>query len=481
MPTTKSSHLNRVPRVAVLILAAGKGTRLKSKHPKVLHEVGGKPLLAHVVSAATKVVPASDVFAVIGYEADRVRQAVAHTGINFILQKEQRGTGHALMVAREALASYDQIIVLSGDAPFISPQTIQALRDFHCSKHSAMTILTAQLQDPTGYGRVIRKNKKSHEVKAIVEEKSATPAQCKVREINAGFYGFAAKLLFEHIDKLKNDNSHGEYYLTDLAAILGKAKQRVMAVVASDPYEILGSNTRAEIVDIDHRMRMAKCQQLMTEGVTVFYPETCVIDCDVEIGTDTIVEPFVQILGKTRVGSDCRIRSYTVINNSVIGDGVLILPACVLDEARVMKGAVLGPYSRLRPGSEIGEGAHVGNFVETKKTRLGKGSKANHLTYLGDTEIGEGVNIGAGTITCNYDGVRKHTTVIEDGAFIGSDSTLVAPVKIGQGAYVGAGSCITDDVPPDSLAIGRARQIVKDGWTKARGSTRQKSDKPVPS
>jgi len=478
MPKAKSNPSHRVPRVAIAIMAAGKGTRLKSKHPKVLHEVGGRPLLAYVIAAASKVVPPNDVYAIIGHEADRVRQAVAQTGINFILQKEQRGTGHALMVARDALASYDLVIVLSGDAPLISAQTIQKLLDFHSAKHPAMTILTAQLHDPTSYGRVIRKNRHSPEVKTIVEEKSATPAQRKIQEINSGFYAFDAKLLFSHIDKLSNENAHGEFYLTDMAAILRKAKEHVMAVAASDPHEILGSNTRAEMMDIDQHMRMAKCRQLMTEGVTIFYPQTCVIDWDVEIGPDTTVEPFVQILGTTRIGSDCRIRSYSVINNSVIGEGVLIRPGCVLDEANVMKGAELGPYSRLRPGSEIGERAHVGNFVETKKTRLGKGSKANHLSYLGDSEIGEGVNIGAGTITCNYDGERKHATVIEDGAFIGSDSTLVAPVKVGKGAYVGAASCITDDVPADSLAIARARQIVKEGWTKAKRAGR-KLDKPI--
>ena len=460
-------------------MAAGKGTRLKSKHPKVLHEVGGKPLLAHVIAAASKVVPVEDVYAIVGHEADRVRQAVAHTGISFILQKEQRGTGHALMTAREALAPYDQVIVLSGDAPLITAQTIEQLRDFHTAKHPAMTILSAQLHDPTGYGRVIRAGQKTSAVKAIVEEKSATPAQRKIHEINSGFYAFDAKALFAHINDLRNENPHGEFYLTDMAAILRKAKKSVMAVAANDPHEILGSNTRAEMVDIDQRMRMAKCRQLLTEGVTIFYPQTCVIDCDVEIGADTVIEPFVQILGNTRIGSECRVRSYTVINNSVIGDGVVILPACMLDESRVMNGAVVGPYSRLRPGSEIGENAHVGNFVETKKTRLGKGSKANHLSYLGDSEIGEGVNVGAGTITCNYDGVHKHMTVIEDGAFIGSDSTLVAPVKVGRDAYVGAASCITDDVPADSLAIGRAKQIVKEGWVKAKRASREKSDKPV--
>jgi bifunctional UDP-N-acetylglucosamine pyrophosphorylase/glucosamine-1-phosphate N-acetyltransferase len=479
MPKAKSSLPKRAPRVAIIIMAAGKGTRLKSRHPKVLHEVGGKPLLAHVIAAATKVAPAQDVFAVIGHEADRVRQAVADTGVGFVLQAEQRGTGHALMVAREALASYDEVIVLSGDAPLISSQTIAKLRDFHNSKHPAMTILTAQLEDPTGYGRLIRKSQKGPDVKAIVEEKSATAAQRKIHEINSGFYAFDAKLLFAHIDELSNDNPHGEFYLTDMAAILGKARKPVMAVAATDSHEILGSNTRGELVDIDQRMRLAKCQQLMADGVTIFYPQTCVIDCDVEIGPDTTVEPFVQILGKTRIGSDCRIRSYTVISNSVISDGVSILQACVLDGAQVMKGAIVGPYSRLRPGSEIGEGAHVGNFVETKKTRLGKGSKANHLTYLGDSEIGEGVNIGAGTITCNYDGEHKHKTVIEDGAFIGSDSTLVAPVRVGKSAYIGAASCITEDVPPDSLAIGRSHQIVKEGWVKAKRAGRQKSNDAV--
>jgi bifunctional UDP-N-acetylglucosamine pyrophosphorylase/glucosamine-1-phosphate N-acetyltransferase len=468
-----------VPRVAIAIMAAGKGTRLKSKHPKVLHEVGGKTLLAHVIAAAIKVVPQQDVYAIVGHEAERVRQAVAATGINFIVQKEQRGTGHALMVAREALAPYDQVIVLSGDAPLIRAQTIQQLRDFHNSNHPAMTILTAKLYDPTGYGRVIRNGQKSADVKAIIEEKSATPAQRKIAEVNAGFYAFDSKILFSNIDKLSSDNSHHEFYLTDMAETLRRAKQRVMALAASDPDEILGSNTRAEMVEIDQRMRLAKCRQLMAEGVTIFFPQTCVIDSDVVIGPDTSIEPFVQILGNTSIGSDCRVRSYSVINNSVIGDGVLIRPGCVLDEAHVMKGAELGPYSRLRPGSEIGEGAHVGNFVETKKTRLGKGSKANHLSYLGNAEIGEGVNIGAGTITCNYDGEHKHPTIIEDGVFIGSDSTLVAPVKVAKGAYVGAASCITDDVPPDSLAIGRARQIVKEGWRTARRASREKPDSPV--
>jgi bifunctional UDP-N-acetylglucosamine pyrophosphorylase / glucosamine-1-phosphate N-acetyltransferase len=455
-------------------MAAGKGTRLKSKHPKVLHEVGGKPLLAHVIAAAAKVVPAQDIYAIIGHEAERVREAVQHTGINFILQEPQKGTGHALMVAREALCPYDQVIVLYGDAPLITARTISVIRDFHQSRRPAMTILTARLTDPTGYGRVIRKSAKSDEVQAIVEEKSANPAQKKIKEINSGSYMFEVEPLYRHIDKLGTENPHGEFYLTDMAAIFRKEKERVLAVEAGDPREILGANTRAEMVDIDQHLRMAKCRELMAQGVTIFYPQSCVIDRDVEIGADTVIEPFVQILGNTRIGSDCRIRSYSVIRNSTIGDEVVIRPGCVIDESQVKAGAMLGPYSHLRPGSEIGEDAHVGNFVETKKIKLGKGSKANHLTYLGDAEIGDNVNVGAGTITCNYDGVHKHKTVIEDGVFVGSDATLVAPVRVGKGAYIGAASCITEDVPADSLALGRSQQVVKEGWAKAKRATRGK-------
>ena len=471
MPTAKAGHPNLTPRTAIAIMAAGKGTRLKSKHPKVLHEVGGKPLLAHVIEAAIKVVPAKDVYAIIGHEADRVREAVAHTGVSFVLQKEQRGTGHALLTAREALSPYDVVIVLSGDAPLITASTIEKLRDFHISRKAAMTLLTARMDNPTGYGRIIRKSAKNDEVEAIVEQNSLAAAQKKIREVNAGFYAFAVAPLFRNIEKLSTNNPHRELYLTDMAEILSKNKERVVAIETSDAYEVLGGNTRAELVDIDQRIRTAKYQQLMAGGVTIFYPQTCIIDSDVEISADTTIEPFVQILGATRIGSDCRVRSYSVISNSMVGDGVLVRPGCVIDGARIDKAAVIGPYTHLRPGSEIGEGAHVGNFVETKNIRLGKGSKANHLTYLGDAEIGEGVNVGAGTITCNYDGVNKHKTVIEDGVFIGSDATLVAPVRIGKGAYVGAGSCLTDDVPADSLALGRARQVVKQGWAKSKRSS----------
>jgi bifunctional UDP-N-acetylglucosamine pyrophosphorylase/glucosamine-1-phosphate N-acetyltransferase len=461
------------PRVAIAIMAAGKGTRLKSKHPKVLHEVGGKPILAHVIATAQKVVPAKDIYVIIGHEAERVREAVAGAGVNFVLQTEQRGTGHALMVAREALSGhehgygYDQIIVLSGDAPLITAATIKRLSDFHRGQNATMTLLSATLEDPYGYGRVVRKGN-GPEVQAIVEEKSATAEQKKIREINSGFYAFSAPELYEHIDHLSTENAHGEYYLTDMAGVFHKARKKVVAIETGDAGEVLGSNTRAEMMDLDLRMRLAKCRELMAEGVTIFYPQTCVIDSEVEVGADTVIEPFVQLLGRTTVGADCRIRSYSVIRNSTIGDRVTVKPGTIMEESSVAAGAVLGPYSHLRPGSDIGEGAHLGNFVETKKIKLGKGSKANHLSYLGDAEIGDGVNIGAGTITCNYDGVNKHKTVIEDGVFVGSDSTLVAPIKIGRGAYVAAASCITEDVPADALAFGRARQSTKEGWAQAK-------------
>jgi bifunctional UDP-N-acetylglucosamine pyrophosphorylase/glucosamine-1-phosphate N-acetyltransferase len=455
-------------------MAAGKGTRLKSQLPKVLHEVGGKPLLEHVIRAAQRIVDAKDVYAIIGHEADRVRAAMQHTGVNFVLQAEQRGTGHALMVAQDALARYDMVIVLSGDAPMISSETIAKLRDFHLEQRAAMTLLSAALEDPTGYGRVLRKAAKNAEVLGIVEEKSASAAQKKIREINSGFYVFNIKDLYLYIGDLSTENAHKEYYLTDMAKVFRKARRRVVAWQTATPAEVLGGNTRAELAGIDRQMRSSKCRQLMADGVTVFYPETCVIDADVEIAPDTVIEPFVQLLGMSRIGENCRVRSYSVIRDSILGDGVMVRPGSIIEGARVGSGAVIGPYSHLRPGSEIGEGAHVGNFVETKKITLGKGSKANHLTYLGDAEIGAGVNIGAGTITCNYDGVHKHKTVIGDDVFIGSDSTLVAPVRIAKGAYVGAASCITDDVPEDALAVGRGRQVVKEGWAGEKRAQREK-------
>jgi bifunctional UDP-N-acetylglucosamine pyrophosphorylase/glucosamine-1-phosphate N-acetyltransferase len=456
---------------AIVILAAGKGTRLKSRRPKVLHEIGGRPLLAHVVAAASKVVPADNIFAIIGYEADKVRAALESSGIGFVLQREQRGTGHAMMEAAEALKGFDHVLVLSGDVPLITQETIARVRDFHLGRGAAMTILTAEPTDPTGYGRIFRKTadgNQTDEVARIVEQKALRNNEAEQREINSGIYAFAVGPLYAHIGKIGTDNAHGEYYLTDVVPLLDKAGEKVVALRAEDSNEVLGVNTRMELAELDAKLRARKARELMLAGTTIFRPETCDIDEDVEIGTDTVIEPCVQLIGKTKIGADCRIRSYSVISNCEIGDKVLIRPGCMLEDSIVRDGAELGPYSHLRPGSDIGEGAHVGNFVETKKTRLGKRSKANHLTYLGDAEIGEGVNVGAGTITCNYDGTNKTKTIIDDGAFIGSDTTLVAPVRVGRNSYVAAATCVTEDVPEDALAIGRAPQANKEGWAKER-------------
>jgi bifunctional UDP-N-acetylglucosamine pyrophosphorylase/glucosamine-1-phosphate N-acetyltransferase len=460
---------------AIVIMAAGKGTRLKSRRAKVLHEIGGEPLLAHVIKAAQQVVPAEHIHVIVGHQAESVQAAVAPMGVKFVLQAEQRGTGHAIMCAREHVAGYRNILVLSGDVPLIRPETIARLRDFHLGKKAAMTILTAVPPDPFGYGRVIRAGSGSDRVKAIVEQKALTKVQQKAREINSGIYAFAAGPLFANIDRLSTSNAHHEFYLTDMATLLVKAKGTVVAVKADEPSEVLGANTLAELSTLDALLRFRKAYALMAAGVTIYRPETCVIDPGVEISPDTILEPFVQILGHTRIGSDCRIRSFSVIRDSQIAGNVLIRNGCIIDQAVIAAGAELGPYSHLRPGSEIGERAHVGNFVETKKTRLGRGAKANHLTYLGDSDIGPGVNVGAGTITCNYDGTSKHMTVIEEGAFIGSDSTLVAPLRVGKGAYVAAGSTITEDVPPDALALGRSRQITKEAWARRRRDELAKS------
>ena len=461
----------------VAIMAAGKGTRLKSKRPKVLHEVGGQALLLHVIAAAETVASPDQIFCIIGHEADRVRSAVQSTGVQFVLQTEQRGTGHALQQLKmhfeqTGIPAPQHLLVLSGDVPLIRPETLASLRETHLREHAAMTILTTVPPDPTGYGRVLRKVPGSSEVAAIVEQKSLRPDQLAEPEINSGIYCFRTDALFSRLHQLSATNSAGEYYLTDIAALLVADGERVIATVAGDVDEVLGANTIAEMMHLDATMRLATARRLMAAGVTIQRPETCVIDAGVTIAPDTVLEPFVQVLGNTRIGTECRLRSYSVVRNSEIGDGVLLRNGCILEDAHVGNGAQLGPYAHLRPGSDIGEGAHLGNFVETKKTKLGRGSKANHLSYLGDSVIGDGVNIGAGAITCNYDGEHKHLTTIGDGVFIGSDSTLVAPVTIESGAYVAAGSCITEDVPSGALALGRSRQVTKAGWVAARKAQR---------
>jgi bifunctional UDP-N-acetylglucosamine pyrophosphorylase/glucosamine-1-phosphate N-acetyltransferase len=462
------SAIQQNGKLAIIIMAAGKGTRLKSKRPKVLHEIGGKPLLAHVIAAASQVVAPQDIYAVVGHQAEQVRTAMAATGIRFVEQTEQHGTGHAIQCAGPAIQGYENILVLSGDVPLIQPEHLKQVFAFHLAQKAAMTLVSAEPEHPTGYGRLIRKPSDPHEVTAIVEQPMLSPEQLGLTEVNMGLYAFRTAPLLTHLNQLTADNPQGELYLTDMAAVLSAAGERVVAFETPNPGVLLGANTIAELVALDATLRAATASRLMANGVTIFRPETCTIDADVEVEADTVIEPFVELRGHTTIGADCLIRSHSVLENCTLADRVLVLPSCILTDSTVASGAKIGPFSHLRPGSEIGEDAHVGAFVETKKTKLGKGAKANHLTYLGDCEIGEKTNIGAGTITCNYDGVNKYRTIIGKGAFIGSDSTLVAPVTVEDGAYIGAGSCITKNVPADSLAVARSHQVVKEGWAAAR-------------
>ena len=453
--------------VTVVILAAGLGTRMKSHKAKVLHRAGGKTLVEHAVDTALALTRAERVFVVVGHQSERVRAVIATPGIGFIEQTEQLGTGHALLAGRDVLSHLDgYLVIVYGDGPLLRAATVRRLIETLDASEAAGALLSADMPDPTGYGRVMRGA--SDRVTAIVEQKAATPQQLAIREANMGIYCYRAELFWRHVSEMRPDNPAHEYYLTDMVEIVNRAGHYVTAVKIDDPRECLGINDRVELAEADRLLRERKLRELMLAGVTIEKPETVTIDGGVEIGIDTVVEPFTCILGATIIGENCRIGASSIIEDSTIGDGVTIGPLTVVTSARLERGAQAGPFSRLRPGTYVGEGAHVGNFVELKKTRLGAGAKANHLAYLGDADIGPGANIGAGTITCNYDGAHKHPTRIGGGAFVGSNSTLVAPVEIGDGAYLAAGSVITEPVPADSLAVGRARQVIKEGWAKKR-------------
>jgi len=477
-------ELMRIP-VTVAILAAGLGTRMKSRKAKVLHRAGGKALIEHVVETALKLAPPERVFVVVGHQAEEVRQAVAAvpggSGIGFIEQKEQKGTGHALMVGREALAGLDgYLAIVYGDGPLLRAETLERLVEAAAGPkghpQAAGVLLSAAMEDATGYGRVICGGGApgARRVMRIVEQKAATPDEQAIREANMGIYCYRADLFWKHVDQIRPDNPAGEYYLTDMVEILNRAGHYVEAVRIEDASEALGINDRVELAKVDAILRQRKRRELMLGGVTIEQPETVVIDADVRIGMDTVIEPFAQILGKTAIGADCRIGACSIVRDSELADGVEIGPFTIVGTSRLERGVHAGPFARLRMENVVEEGAHIGNFVELKKTRLGARAKANHLAYLGDARIGAGVNIGAGTITCNYDGLHKHTTVIGEGAFVGSNSTLVAPIEIGAGAYVGAGSVLTEPVPPDALALGRARQVVKEDWASKHRALRKK-------
>lgn len=455
--------------LTVIILAAGQGTRMKSKKAKVLHEAGGDTILNHVIRAALTVVHASRVIAVIGHQADRVRESVTEP-IQFALQNEQKGTGHAVLCALPFVeADTEVVMVLNGDGPLIRPETLRALTDT-VLKGNKGAVVTTELDDPSGYGRIVRNQQGG--IEAIVEEKSASAEIKLIREINTGVYCFRS-VLWDYLKKIQPTNMAGEYYLTDVVGLMTRNGKAVSPLLVKDSTELLGINTMIELAVADGILRQRKAQELMLSGVTIENPASVTIDTAVKIAPDTVIEANVQLRGNTRVGEGCRIGTGSVLRSCVVEDNVRILPYVVAEASHIGANSFVGPFSRLRLNAYAGEGTHIGNFVELKKTTLGAGSKANHLAYLGDATIGSGVNIGAGSITCNYDGANKHITNIEDGVFVGSNSTLVAPLTIHDGAYVAAGSVITKEVEPDALAIGRSRQSEKLGWAKRRREMKQ--------
>jgi len=455
-----------VPDLHIVVLAAGKGTRMKSDVPKALHRIAGHALVDHVLRTAALLEPSS-VTIVVGHGADRVQAHLAsQSHLQFVVQSPQLGTGHALLQTAPLLrGKQGDVLLLSGDVPLLTARTLDGLVTTHRQAGAMATVLTAAIDRPYGYGRIVRTNGK---ITRIVEERDASPAQREIKEINSGIYAFAAAPLFDALEQIGSDNAQGEYYLPDLIGIYRKRRKVVTTFTIQNASEIRGVNSRSELAEVSRMVRQQKNEELMAAGVTLIDPATTYIDLDVEIAADTVIHPCVFIEGSTRIGAACEIHAGARIVNSTLGDRVTVKNHTVITDSEVADDASVGPFAHLRPDASVGPRAHIGNFVELKKTTLGAGSKANHLSYLGDATIGANVNIGAGTITCNYDGEKKSQTVIENGSFVGSDTTLVAPVKVGQNAYIGAGSTITDDVPPGALAIARARQENKEGWVEKK-------------
>ncbi len=461
--------------LAIVILAAGKGTRLKSSLAKVLHRTGGRTLVEHIVRACEPLKP-RDTVVVVGHQAEQVAAVVEPLDAVTVMQQPQNGTGHAMQVAKRALGRAKFAVVLPGDAPLVRTETLKALVAAHRNGNAAATILSAVLADPSGYGRVVRKTETA--VSAIVEESQLTDEQREINEINSAIYCFTLDRLWPALAQVKPNNKHRELYLTDAIAALNAKGETVLAQVAADSREVLGCNTRADLAEVDRVFRERKRNALMDDGVTIQLPETVLIDPDVTAGEDTIVEPGVQLLGRTKIGARCIIRTGSVLTDAILGDDVTVEPHCVVAQSRLDDRVIIGPFARLRPDNHLKAGARIGNFVELKKSTIGEGTKAMHLSYLGDAKIGTKSNIGAGTITCNYDGFHKYPTSIGNKVFIGSDTALVAPVRVGDGAYIAAGSTITENVPSDGLGIARGRQVNKPGWAAKKRRELAAAEKP---
>jgi bifunctional UDP-N-acetylglucosamine pyrophosphorylase/glucosamine-1-phosphate N-acetyltransferase len=458
--------------LTTVILAAGEGKRMRSRQPKVLHELCGRPLISYGLRLARSV--GDRIVLVVGPDADGVR-AAAGDGVTIVEQRERLGTGHAVLQARGHCEGIEgPILVLPSDAPLLSVETIERLVSHHAATSAAATVLTAIVDRPHGYGRVLRQGGR---VKRIVEDRDATDDEKKVSEINTSVYCFDGRRLWPALDRLRPENDQGEYYLTDVIGLLGKAGGRIEAIAVEDPEEALGVNDRKQLATLAAIQRRRILDRHMLAGVTILDPGTTYIDDTVTIGADTVIYPHVIIEIASEIGSDCVIGAGCHVRATRIGERVQLKPYCVLTESVVERGAVMGPFCHLRPNSHVGENCEIGNFIELKKARVGRKSKAHHVGYLGDVVIGEGANIGAGTIFVNYDGAAKHTTIVGDGAFVGSNTSIVAPVTIGNGAYVAAGSVITKDVPADALAVERAPQVVKEGWAARRRAVREAQKK----
>jgi len=459
----------------VIILAAGLGTRMKSSTIKILHRAAGRPIVDYVIDLASDLSAKPPVM-VIGYQRDAVQKAVGNRA-RFAVQDQQLGTGHAVLQAapiieNEGSVRGRRVLILSGDVPLTRPETLRSLLDEHERSGNALTLLTMLPADPATYGRIVRDE--TGAVVRIVEVKDATEEQKKIGEVNAGIYVFDGEHLFDNLRNLSPENAQKEYYLTDLLEVVRRAGHRVGAVVAGDPAEALGVNSRSELAQVEYEIQRRVVEKLMRDGVTFRNPATVVIDSSVTIGADTVVYPFVTLEGNTRIGEGCVVDPGVHLVDVTVGDDVHLKTGTVAEDCVIEAEATVGPYAHLRAGTHLGRHVKVGNFVETKKAVFGANAKASHLSYIGDAEIGADVNIGAGTITCNYDGVNKHKTVLEDGVFIGSDSQLVAPIRVGRGAYVGAGSTITKDVPPDALALSRTPQKIVEGWAAKKRESRKK-------
>lgn len=445
----------------IVIMAAGLGTRMKSTQAKVLHQAGGMTMAELIVRQSLRLAPPERIRVITGYQAEEVERVLTPYGVGFARQTEQLGTGHAVLCAREFLEDAPgMLMIINGDCPLLRAETLEALLATARRPGVAGAVASTVLEDATGYGRMIRNE--AGELAAIVEEKAASPAQREVREINTGIYAFDAARFWPALKRVTPDNPAREYYLTDVVGILNAAGETLLPSVVTDRREVLGVNNRVELAVADQVLRARKVEALMIDGVTIEKPETVTIDADVTVGADSVIEAFAQLRGNTRIGANSRIGAGAVLRNVTLGMGAVVKPYCVIEDSVAGVGARIGPFARLRGGNQLGEDVHIGNFVELKKAKIGDAAKAGHLAYLGDCEIGVRTNVGAGTITCNYDGLNKSRTVVGEGCFIGSNSTLVAPLRIEGESYIAAGSVITHDVPPGSLAFGRARQCVKE-------------------